>query len=162
MAKPYLVDTNVLLEAARTYYAFERVPGFWRWLDGAIEMGAVKTVSLVAEEIDFPEPLVDWLKDKKGGPFFVDVSELGIQSRLGDIGDWIVRAPFGPEHIAKFMAGADPWLVSAGSTLGGTVVTQEKLGGPGTKKVKIPDVCRQFGVRCVNTFVMLDELSAAF
>lgn len=162
MADLYLIDANVMIEAAKTYYAFDRVPGFWSWLDDRIVAGDVRTASLVMEEIDYPEPLVDWLKAKDPSQTFVDVSQLSIQQKFGEIATWTVTSPFGPEHIAKFMAGADPWLVAAAAVHEACVVTQETHVGPGSKKVKVPNVCEAFGVRCINTFEMLGELRARF
>lgn len=162
MADLYVIDANVMIEAAKTYYAFDRVPGFWGWLDERIADGVVKTASLVADEIDYPDALVEWLKARDPAAIFIDVSEPAIQQNFSEIATWTVTSPFGPEHIAKFMAGADPWLVASASVLGGCVVTQETQVGPGAKKVKIPNVCEAFDVPCVNTFEMLAELKARF
>jgi hypothetical protein len=162
MANFYVIDANVMIEAAKSYYAFDRVPGFWTWMDGRIAGGVVKTASLVAEEIDYPEALVEWLKAKDPELTFIDVSHPDIQQKFSEIATWTVTSPFGPEHIAKFLAGADPWLVAAADVRQACVVTQETHVGPGAKKVKIPNVCEAFGVRCIHTFEMLGELNARF
>ena len=63
---------------------------------------------------------------------------------------------------AKFLDGADLWIIAAARTLGATVVTQEQAAGAGTRKIKIPNVCAQFDVNCLNTFQMPDTLDARF
>ena len=54
-----------------------------------------------------------------------------------------------------FLSRADLWLIAAGKALNATVVTQEKMLGKGTTKVKIPDICQQVGVKYVNLFDMM-------
>jgi hypothetical protein len=158
----FIIDANVLLEAANTYYTFDRVPGYWEWLASSIRSGRVRSVSLVADEIVFPDELVDWVDELAKDGLFLDVSDSEIQTSFAEVADWVVRNPFGPEHIAKFLDGADPWIIAAGRVLGATVVTQESPLGPGTKKVKIPNVSDQFGVPWINTFTMLNRLDAKF
>jgi hypothetical protein len=75
---------------------------------------------------------------------------------------WIVAESFGPEHIAKFLDGADLWVIAAARVHGAAVVTQERAVGPGAKKIKIPDVCAKFGIRSLTTFELLQEVGARF
>lgn len=42
------------------------------------------------------------------------------------------------------------------------IVTDELYDADIRKKVKIPNVCRQFAVECINTFAMLRELGIRF
>lgn len=151
-----------MMEAANTYYNFGHAPGFWVWLAEQVAAGTVRSVSLVEGEIDYPQELVDWVTRQATHGLYIDVSDPIIQSKFTEIVDWIVQQPFGPEHIAKFLSGADPWIVAAAAVQGATVVTQEIAAGPGAKKIKIPNVCQQFGVPCINTFQMNDALNASF
>lgn len=152
MADKYLVDANVMIQAANTYYTFRSVRGFWDWMSARIEDGTVRTASLVADEIDFPPELVEWVAEQASKGFYVDVSDPRIQAKLAEIAEWVIKQPYGPEHIAKFLDGADPWIIAAASVLGATVVTQEQLVAANSKKVKIPNVCQQFNVKCITTF----------
>lgn len=162
MAEVYLIDANVMMQAANTYYSFDHVPGFWDWLSSKIEDGTIRTASLVADEVDYPAALVDWIDAQEQHGFYIDVSDPQIQTQYAAVAAWVVNEPFGPEHIAKFLNGADPWIIAAAAVSGGTVVTQEQPVGVGSKKVKIPNVCQQFGVACMNTFDLLAELKATF
>lgn len=69
---------------------------------------------------------------------------------------------FANEYVAEFLDRADPWLIASAKVCDLTVVTQEKLAGAGTKKVKIPNVCIARNVGWKNTFEMLDALRATF
>lgn len=158
----YLVDANTLIEAANVYYTFKRVPGFWEWLSVQITDGKVGSASLVKDEIEYPEELVEWVAEQEAKGFFVDVSSPEIQKQFQRIARWVMSQNFKPEHQAKFLNGADPWIIAAAKVLNCKVVTQEVSGGAGTRKVKIPDVCNAVGVECINTFIMTDELKGVF
>ncbi|WP_255365668.1 MULTISPECIES: DUF4411 family protein [Alishewanella] len=45
---------------------------------------------------------------------------------------------------------------------GAIVVTHESLVSDATKKVKVPNICKQFGVQCINTFEFLRQTKAKF
>jgi hypothetical protein len=44
----------------------------------------------------------------------------------------------------------------------GTVVTWERLGGPGAQNVRIPNICQEFEVEWINTCQMFQELGVRF
>lgn len=157
-----MVDSNVLLEAANTYYSFKLDTGFWEWLAEEGLSGRIRSLSFVQGEIEFPQELVDWLHEREEEDFFIDASEVDIQVMYTEMSTWIINQPFGPEHIAKFLKGADLWIVAAARVKGATVVTQEKAAGIRAKKIKIPDICGHFGVKCLTTFDLLKELGAQF
>lgn len=158
----YLVDANTMIEAANVYYTFKRVPGFWDWLAQQCTNGTIKSVSLVKDEIEFPTELVEWVEEREADGFFIDVSSPEIQKAFKEVAKYVMAQNFGPEHKAKFMSGADPWIIAAAKVHNCKVVTQEKSVGANSKKVKIPDICSAVKVVCVNTFAMTDELNASF
>jgi len=51
---------------------------------------------------------------------------------------------------------ADPWVVAAGKQQGWTVVTEEKPGGKKRKR-KIPHVCTQEGIACIDFHAFLKQ-----
>ena len=62
----------------------------------------------------------------------------------------------------EFSKGADPWVIAHALEDRGIVVTKESFTRPDAQKVRIPDVCDNFSVKCVDTLQMLKELSAKF
>ena len=50
--KVYVLDTNVFVEAARRYYAFDIVPGFWQMLIDQARIGNIISIDRVKSEID--------------------------------------------------------------------------------------------------------------
>lgn len=156
----YIVDTNVLLEAARRYYPMARVPAFWDWLEQQFADEMVATMSMVKDEVDFPQEVVDWLRQRESDQQLVDESDPSIQDEYRKMAEWLIVQPYGPEHIWNFLSKVDLWIIAAAKVRKSTVVTQEVPAGPGSKKVRIPDICGHFGVKCINTFELMEELDA--
>jgi Domain of unknown function (DUF4411) len=65
----YLLDANILITAANTYYGFKRVPEFWGWLEHQATSGCVKMPLEMYEEIlegrKENDELLDWAKEDK-------------------------------------------------------------------------------------------------
>ena len=63
--------------------------------------------------------------------------------------------------IQEFLATdlPDPWLVAHAKANNYTIVTYEKSEPNRKSRIKIPEVCNQFGVRYINTVDLLRELN---
>jgi uncharacterized protein DUF4411 len=62
----------------------------------------------------------------------------------------------------KFSDGGDPWVIAHAKADGGVVVTQESTLHPLAKKPRVPDICKPFGVACLNTIQMFEKLKVTF
>ena len=71
----YLLDANILITAANTYYGISRVPEFWSWLHHQAASGHVKLPIEMYEEVlegrQEDDELLDWVKDDKNRPALV-------------------------------------------------------------------------------------------
>ena len=63
---------------------------------------------------------------------------------------------------AEFARGADGWLVAYAQVEPVIVVTNEQPAPSSKRRIKLPDVCDQFGVRWEDTFSMLRSLNIQF
>ncbi len=63
---------------------------------------------------------------------------------------------------AEFAAAADGWLAAYARVHGAVLVTHERYAPNVKRRVPLPNVCRAFGVPCVDTFRMLRDLDARF
>jgi hypothetical protein len=81
-----------------------------------------------------------------------------VQQCLGTIANHVV-VRFKPHQVAEFLIGADAWLIAHAMDGDGVVVTQESERSH-KAKIKIPTICKVFGVRCVDTYKMLDAFGA--
>ena len=78
--------------------------------------------------------------------------------------NWVNSSHFTDRAKQEFLETdlADPWLVAFAMSNGWTIVTYEKSEPNRKNRIKIPEVCRQFNVRNVNTIEMLRELDESF
>jgi hypothetical protein len=157
----FWLDASVFIQAKRKYYPFDIVPGFWAILEEKGESQVIKSPYEVFLELaKGGDELYRWAQERRERNFFIEPDE-HVQQVFREIADFVNEAY--QEPAAKyFLDGADPWVIAHAKCDGGTVVTNEKAVAADSFKVKIPNICRQFEVDCVDTFDMLRELGASF
>jgi len=58
---------------------------------------------------------------------------------------------------------ADPWVIAHAMKENATVVTKEnKITTSNSNKIKIPNVCENMGVPCIDDFMFIEELNIQF
>ncbi|MDH0867321.1 DUF4411 family protein [Mitsuaria sp. GD03876] len=154
----YLLDANVLLEAKNQHYGMDFCPAFWRWLSESHAGGRVFSVVEVRNELTDPE-ISPWVA-VQSPDFFLAADPEAVGARQA-IELWARDMQYTPEAMREFLKSADIALVAYAMAHGHVVVTMERSSGS-KKKVKIPDACEDFNVRCIKPHVMLRELQARF
>ena len=163
MSVLYLLDACVLIDANRDYYPIERVPEFWEWL---LEMGKLDRIKIPQEfyeEVIFPrpqkdkkDPLVEWLKTYKETLVLDEEAVVELVTRVTEQG---YASNLTDEEVLKI--GRDPFLVAYAlvDVENRSVVTTEH-SSPKRRRAnrKLPDVCDEFSVQCINTFSLIQEL----
>lgn len=140
----YSVDTNVLIDAWREWYAPTSHPTFWERLEQLAIQGKLKISDAVLWELEEVEDdtLTAWCKERENILCYPSVAEL--QRRVGRLGSQypnFVNQKLGTKNFA------DPFVVALAQMHPGcSVVTHEKgtgnLNGP-----RIPDVCKAEDIR---------------
>jgi len=159
----YVLDTNVFIEAARRYYAFDLAPPFWESLVQHAENGRIYSIDRVKVELERgKDELAEWATSQFSNAF-ASTDEEEVTNSYASVMDWVrAQDQFSDAAKADFADGADGWLVAFAISKGRIVVTHEVLD-PGVKrKVPIPNVCEAFGVSYVDTFEMLRQLGVRF
>lgn len=157
----YLLDSNTYIEAKNRYYGMDICPAYWEWLEIQFNSGAVASIDAIGKELkDGNDELAQWAKDHAN--HFIKNDDEATQTNFAEIVTYVANGDFNPANRDSFLAKADPWIIAKAKTIGATLVTHETLLAPNTKKVKVPYICNQFGVPCVNTFQFLRELEAKF
>lgn len=157
----YLLDTNVFIEATRSYYAFDICPGFWDWIEGGHRDGSIKSIDKVKSElIDYGDELAAWAR-RHGDDFFL-VQDAPAAAAMRTVSSWVQAAPHRDAGKREFLAGADPFLIAYASAHGHTVVTQELLVPNELRRVKIPVVCEALTIPWARTFEVLRSTAARF
>lgn len=159
----YVLDTNVFIEAYRRYYAFDIVPAFWQALLTQAQNGNLRSIDRVLDELRRNrDELTRWATQQFRNSFHSTQDDQTLRQYVRVIA-WVQgQNQFTNTAKDDFADGADGWLVAHALVHSCVVVTQEKASASARKRVPLPNVCQQFGVRCMDTFEMLRALRIRF
>lgn len=156
----YCLDANVLIQAWQKYYSPKFCPDFWDILNELGNKGRIFIPQMVYEEVIRSEDdLSKWIKNGKLPVRKIDEK---VTECLKEI---YSKDPI-HKHLVdniKQRSLADPWIIAHAINEEATVVTQEnKETAINSKRIKIPNVCDNMGVRWINDFQMIEELEIQF
>lgn len=158
----YWLDSNVLITAKNGPFRFSFAQAFWDALAEQAIRGRVRASKMVYEEIvkdDREDEVSRWLKQRRLNGLCVTPSR-SVQINFRVIADH-VHSRYRLHQAAKFLAGADPWVIAHASDDNGAVVTFETYQA-NSQRVKIPNVCNDHGVQWMNLYDMIEELGISF
>ncbi|MCU7870345.1 MAG: DUF4411 family protein [Candidatus Thiodiazotropha sp. (ex Lucinoma borealis)] len=162
----FIIDSDVLIRAKNSYYAFSICPGFWESIIHQFQLGRVYSLDRVRQELltgRDDDDLVQWVHDDVPSDFFLITWDQDVVSMYTEIMLWAQQnTQFYDNAKAKFATGADGWLVAYARVYGLSVVTQEQPSPEARSIIKLPDVCDQFGVLYQDTFAMLKALGVSY
>lgn len=151
----YVLDSNVFIDAANAYYAFDLAPGYWDFLVRLFESQHAVSIKQVFDELvkaGNEDPVRVWAKANK--QHFV-APDVRVVSSYRQVIAWAAGQCYEQNAISEFQSVADSWIVAHALACGWTVVTHEKSAPGSKKRVKIPDACAGVGVECMSPFEML-------
>jgi hypothetical protein len=162
----FIIDSNILIEPYRTYYSFDFVPGFWNFIEQRIIAKRIVILDLVYNEIAIGTDILSkWIKaipnlkplNHKDAEYLKHYT--AILNYIQTSKSYSSAAKRG-WHAPTV---ADPFLIAVAIQNNHTVITAEKSNAGlnstnPSSKVKIPDICTQFNVKCENLFYMLARL----
>jgi len=153
----FWIDSDTLMRAKNQAYAFDIAPGFWEIIKRNAKAGKLASSSMVYDEIARGgDDLSTWANGERATKLFVEPNE-AIQKIVTEIANWVKKS-YEPQQAARFLKGADPWVIGAALNDDGIVVTHEVPVGPDSKRVKIPNVCKIFDVDYTDCYGMLRGL----
>lgn len=162
----YILDADVLMQAAKTFYSFSLAPTFWDALIDWANCNIVISVDKVFQEIKEgreDDPLLEWSKEHFINYFETTQTSAVIQC-YADLANWAENhATYQDKAKKEFMEddNADAWVIAYAKSCQGIVVTHE-LERNRTKKIAIPNVCDAFDIPYCNVFKMLENLGFYF
>jgi hypothetical protein len=162
----YIIDSDVLITAKNSYYAFDLCPGFWSSLLAQHQSGQIHSLDRNRMELlqgRDDDDLVRWVHHQVPGSFFLGTQRTDVVTAYTEIMLWVQRNPqFHDSAKAKFATGADGWLVAYARVNGCVVVTLEESRPESRNQIKLPDVCIQFDVEYQSPFTMLRALQVQY
>ena len=163
-ARVYVIDANILIQAHRLYYAFPICPGFWDFLLEQHQAGRIVSIDRVRAEIHDGDALHEWVKSEAPLSLFKTTEDPAVIAKFAKLVAGVQgNAEYLPAAKDEFARVADGWLVAyAQANAGHVVVTMEERADGSKKRIPLPNVCLDQGVRYMDTYTMLKELGAKF
>ncbi len=160
MAEIYCLDANVLIQAWQKYYSPKFCPDYWDVLNELGNQERIFIPEMVFDEITRTEDdLLRWLKKSKIPVRKIDEP---VTKCLKSIYDNNPTHKYLVDNT-KARSLVDPWIIAHAINEKATVVTkEEKVTALNTKKIKIPNVCDNMGIRWINDFQFVHELDIQF
>ncbi len=142
----YVFDNSPLSTLFKNFYR-KRFPTLWRNFDGLVKDGGIVSTREVQREI--ADGAVQELRDWADGNPDLFPAPLGAE---GAFVAKIYAVPHLQQNIEqqKLLKGgrnADPFVIAKAAVEGKTVVTMELLK---PNAAKIPNICAQFGIKCMT------------
>lgn len=160
----YVLDANVFIESHKKHYGFGICPGFWDFLAHGNKNGCIVSIDRVKDEISPGDALHEWVTNTAPSALFVTTTAETVVSKFSAMMTWVqLNRQFQDEAKAEFARVADGWVAAFAASMPGSIVVTHEEYNPDIKRaVKLPNVCKQFGVPWVNTFSMLRALNVKF
>ena len=161
----YILDTNIFITAKNKLYPFDIFPSFW---DQLLQKAKNKDFYLSAEIIEElnagKDELYDWIEKNKSS-FSILPSD---DNQLIHCYSEIIQSVF--DHTVynetakkEFAEVADSWLIAHAKNSNLTIVTQEiKIDLSCKRRVKIPNVCADFGIECIDILEFMRKTKFIF
>ena len=158
----YLLDTNVFIQAWKVNYKPDCRPEFWDWLIQKNEEDKIYSIKELLNEMRRKnDDLAEWVVNLDNN-FFIEMnSDVGSKRKV--ISEWIQTQEYTSAAVGRFNKDADSFLVAhALSTQGGFIVVTQEKPEDSKNKIKIPNVCDNFGIGCMTTQDLLQNEKAPF
>ncbi len=163
MSKRYLLDANPFIEAKNRYYGFDVCPGFWSSMVAQHDAKRVFSIDRIAVELKAQDDEVKEWMENAPDTFFKRTEDQAVIGKFQEMVTWVyAQTQFNDAAKAEFASVADGWVLAYAAVNNLTVVTHEQYEPAIKRKVKIPNVCIEFDIEYVDTFVMLRDLGEKF
>lgn len=154
----FLLDSNVLIEANKTYFPLSRFMRFWRWIEEMAKDGLI----FMPREMYFEISLVNdevkkWINNIQVKNHLLLNEEIS-KEKLETVLSQGYGTDLSDDERARI--GNDAALISYALECEHRTVVTKEVSSPtkvGANR-KIPDVCRDLGVNCINDCQLYEEL----
>lgn len=135
------------------------MPGFWTQL---LEKGEGKLVLLdqvKAEIYRGSDELMDWLKEHEEDFVQKNMNDGSVVAAYGRVIQSVMDEDlYTSAAKADFASVADSWICAHALAKGYIVVTQETFDPNSKRRVKIPNICKEFDIEYINMLQFLREI----
>ncbi len=141
----YVFDSNTLINIFNHYY-LERFPSFWDNFNDLISKQTIISVQEVRRELERRgDRLSDWAMSHSELFLKPNDEESVFITEIFKIRHFRILIQKKQQYIEG--PAADPFIIAKAKVINGCVVTQEKET---ENAAKIPNICKHFGIPCIN------------
>lgn len=164
----YLIDTNILIYASKVTNPLDIHPTYWAKMKEILNRDDVFSVDKVKDEIYYYEDeLLNWCKENINNNFWKKTSH--ILSEYAELQNWVQTRNYYDTALIEFadVKNADPFILAYSlntirKSQDITIVTLEVSNPDSKKRVKLPDICINFGIRFINNNEFFREIGVTF
>ncbi len=159
MGDKYLIDSNIFITAHRQIYPFDIAPSFWEKLAEKTS-GKIIIIEAVQKEIlKGQDLLAEWYeREKTKFQVFGIPDQEVIEAYQKIITSINNNERYKQSAKEEFASLPDSWLCAYGLAYGDKIVTLEKYQTEIKSRIKIPNVCREFGIEYIDLLQFMREL----
>lgn len=151
----YCLDTSAILDGWVRFYPPDVFPTLWEKLEVAARHGTLISPEEVLRELEKKhDDVFTWAKAQS--PLFIPLDDA-----IQDATSQVLEAFPGLVKAIGRRNQADPFVIALAIVRRATVVTAEVARGS-QQRPRIPDVCDQLGIPCVNLIQMIRLLGWRF
>ena len=149
----YSLDASSLIEAHHSY-PIENFPSLWDKLEKLIKSDRLKMHELVFDEVKDGE-IKNWCKEKELKPY-IRVTMDQIDQSKGQI---LIPKLVNPKTGES---GGDPWVIALAQELQNCIVVTQEKSSRNEDRPKIPNVCKDLGIECINLLELIKKEDWSF
>lgn len=154
----YCIDTSALIAGHKELYPATNFPNLWRRIEEVISDGRLIAPDEVFHELEKrDDEVTEWARGQSAlfHPIDAEVQHALTRRVSVEFNAWI-----DPNKLPPW---ADPLVVAVALCKGATVITEEKWSNsPQMIKWKIPNICKPYGVRCLNFLQLIQDHGWSF
>lgn len=153
----HLLDANVLINANRDYYPVGAVPEYWVWIMHLAEQGVCKMPNETFAELKGGNTEKDALLAWANDPNVTAALKMPEQPRVELVRTVLARYAPDLSDVELEEIGNDPFLIAhALADPDRRVVVTAEVSKPSKRRAqrRVPDVCRDLGITCIDAFEM--------
>ena len=151
----YVVDTSSFIDLFQ-YYDRGVFPSLWQEFEELVDRRMLVSVIQVQEELQ-REKYGDQASKWAGQPSVRELFKSPTVEEMKFLRSEFASSKFRdavPQHIRSTNEKADIYLIARARVSGGIVVTEERYKPQGTK---IPTICKDFNIDCMNLLGMMQR-----
>ncbi|MGI6551864.1 MAG: DUF4411 family protein [Bacillota bacterium] len=163
MTYKYTLDANILINFHRSYYPFDIAPSFWRQLAEKSKQKVVLLDKIKVEIAKNDDKLAQWLAENDHCFLTKSINDTEIVSNYSKIITSVKsNRQYTESAKIEFANIADSWLCALAITYNYVIVTQETYQPEIKRRVKIPNICKEFNIHYIDMLRFIRDIGIRF